>query len=60
MRFRFTDKGRSINGVAFGMADHLSLVKDGQVDLVFKITKNYFRGRSDWEVRAEDIKVGSK
>ncbi len=56
MRFKVGESGTVVDGVAFGMAHLLPAVKDGPVGMVFKITKNEFRGVCKWEVRAEDIK----
>ena len=60
MRFRVDGNGSVVDGVAFGMAHLLPAVKDNAVSMVFRITKNEFRGATKWEVRAEDIKPISK
>jgi single-stranded-DNA-specific exonuclease len=57
MRFRVGGKESAVNGVAFGMAHLLPAVINTPVSMLFKITKNEFRGVSNWEVRAVDIKL---
>lgn len=59
MRFLLKGNDCEVSGVAFGMAHLLPAVKDKSVDMVFKLTKNVFRGTTKWEVRAEDIKVNA-
>lgn len=56
LRFQIDGKNGGVAGVAFGMAHLLPAVKEGAVTMLFKITKNSFRGTTKWEVRAEDIK----
>lgn len=57
MRFGVSVSGNTVNGVAFGMAHLIPAVQKGAVEMAFKIVKNEFRGKSNWEVRAEDIKT---
>jgi single-stranded-DNA-specific exonuclease len=58
LRFKVSEGGRIINGVAFGMAELLPVIRDaeGQINMAFKISHNEFRGRTSWEIRAVDIK----
>lgn len=57
LRFRVNDNGALIKGIAFGMADLLPIIKDVPISLAYKIFKNKFRGQTNWEIRAEDIKL---
>jgi single-stranded-DNA-specific exonuclease len=55
LRFRVGGSGAVFDGVAFGMAHLMPAAEDGPVRMIFRITKNEFRGVSKWEVRAVDI-----
>lgn len=59
LRFRIIHKGKSYNGVGFGMSYALPTVNNGAVELAFKIVRNDFRGVVNWEIRAEDIRSNS-
>ena len=60
LRFKVAiNKNAIINGIGFGMAGLMANVKDVPVKIAFKIFKNEFRGRTNWEIRAEDIKVNT-
>jgi single-stranded-DNA-specific exonuclease len=55
LRFRVGESGAVFDGVAFGMAHLMQAAEDGPVAMIFRISKNEFRGISKWEVRAVDI-----
>jgi single-stranded-DNA-specific exonuclease len=61
LRFKVSEDGRIINGVAFGMAELLPVINNGggEINMAFKICHNEFRGRTSWEIRAVDINNGS-
>ncbi|MDT8334813.1 MAG: DHHA1 domain-containing protein, partial [Desulfurivibrionaceae bacterium] len=56
LRFKVDGNGSMIKGVGFGMAELLPIIKDVPISLAYKIFKNKFRGKINWEIRAEDIK----
>ncbi len=60
LRFKVSEDGRIINGVAFGMAELLPVINngEGEINMAFKICHNEFRGRTSWEIRAVDINSG--
>lgn len=57
LRFKVNDNGSTVKGVGFGMADLLPFIKDVPISLAYRIFKNEFRGKVNWEIRAEDIKI---
>lgn len=50
-------KGNRINGIAFRMADKLSLLEAGEVDLCFVIDENHWNGKTNLEINVRDIKA---
>lgn len=47
-----------MDGIAFGMADKMDLLKAGPVDIVYTIEENTWNGRSSLQMMVKDIKPG--
>lgn len=60
LRFKVNDNGVIVSGVGFGMAPLIPAIENIPINLAYKITKNEFRGKINWEIRAEDIKPITK
>jgi single-stranded-DNA-specific exonuclease len=57
LRFKVNENGLATQGVAFGMADFLTDINNGGgVNMAFRLNRNEFRGRIDWQLMVEDIK----
>jgi len=54
-RFRFMVDGQAVGGVGFGLAGVVSQMNGQVVDMVGSVDVNHYRGRSDLQVRVEDI-----
>jgi single-stranded-DNA-specific exonuclease len=50
-------KGNRINGIAFRMADKLSLLQAGTVDVCFVIDENHWNGKSSLEINVRDFRA---
>lgn len=48
------------SGIAFGMAEKLDLLKEGQVDIVFCLSINEYRGSQEIQFDIKDIRASSK
>ncbi len=48
--------GRSINAIAFGMAEHLHLVKHSSFDVCYTIEENDYQGQRSLQLLVKDIK----
>ena len=60
LRFRFITKKSRINGVGFGLGANIREYRGkGVKEILYTPTINFFRGRSNWEVRVSDIKVNN-
>ncbi len=51
------EKGNRINGIAFRMADKLSLLEDGPVDICYQLEENHWNGKTTLEINVKDIKA---
>ena len=57
LRFKVNENGLATQGVAFGMADCFTDINNGGgVNMAFRLNRNEFRGRIDWQLMVEDIK----
>ena len=50
------DQGNRINGIAFRMADKLSLLKEGKIDVSYVLDENHWNGRKTLEINVKDIR----
>ena len=55
-KFLKDDKGNRINGIAFRMADKLSLLKEGKIDVSYVLDENHWNGRKTLEINVKDIR----
>lgn len=53
-------KGNRINGIAFRMADKLTLLEQGPVDICYQLDENHWNGRTSLEINVRDIKASTE
>ncbi|MBU0943030.1 MAG: single-stranded-DNA-specific exonuclease RecJ [Proteobacteria bacterium] len=60
LRFSILNGKRKIKGVGFGLGNKIKEYRsEGVKEILYTPTKNFFRGRCNWEVRITSIKVNN-
>jgi single-stranded-DNA-specific exonuclease len=60
LKLSLTDKkGNNIQGIAFKMANKLTLLKNGSVDICFVIEENHWNGNVRLEMNVKDMKASA-
>lgn len=56
LRFSIAVNGSLRSGIGFGLGSHLDSLKKGEKNiLAFRLRRNYFRGRCEWEMHLVDV-----
>lgn len=56
LKLKVAKNNAVLEGIAFGMADKLKLLKNGEVDVCYSLEWNEFRGKRSIQMRVRDIK----
>ncbi len=61
LKFRVKQKGRVMEAIGFGMADHADRINDNRdrLDLAYTLEENTFRGETSLQLRIKDIKTAT-
>jgi single-stranded-DNA-specific exonuclease len=56
LKLKVAKNNLPLEGIAFGMADKLEILKKGEVDVCYNLEWNEFRGRKTIQMKVKDIK----
>jgi single-stranded-DNA-specific exonuclease len=56
LRFSLRQDGKTMTGIGFGLAEKMSLLQAGPVDLVFSLEENEWKGQKNMQLKVVDLR----